>query len=541
MGNTIYIPESTLDTTMALNLSNNLVVNTDDLVVDTVNSKVGIGTSTPAYTLDVHGTANVGALTATSISGPLSGNADTATALQTGRTINGVSFNGTGNITITANTHNTLTRGSYLTGSNFNGSAATTWAVDATDANTVSKVVARDGSGNFSAGTITATLSGVASSITNQANSATITASASAGNNTIVQRNSFGYIYANYFNTSPNDVSSDVSKVCVETNNDGFIRHGTSAAISTFLGLENSATTTSTSTNTVNAIVKRDASGDFSAGTITATLSGTAAVAASTNGNGKIVVQNSTDGGNTRGIWLWNSGDSNWGIYMGQSGASRSLSGGTAVAGNGFSTHAVRFRASNNVNNGFIWENSSESALLTLRSSDGWLAHTGNMYNSGTLESDGRIYADNGCHVRGDWLRVDGTNGIHFDSYGGGWFMQDTTYVRAYSNKTIYTGGDILAGGNVTAYSDIRHKKDLTKINNALEKVEKLSGYTYTRIDNEKRYTGVVAQEVLDVLPEAVNEETDGHYSVAYGNMVGLLIEAIKELKLEIDELKKSK
>jgi hypothetical protein len=72
-------------------------------------------------------------------------NADTLT---TARTINGTSFNGSANITVTANTPNTLTRGSYLTGSNFNGSAATTWAVDATTTATASKVVARDASGD---------------------------------------------------------------------------------------------------------------------------------------------------------------------------------------------------------------------------------------------------------------------------------------------------------------------------------------------------------------------------------------------------------
>ena len=59
MGNTIYIPESTLDTTMPLNLSNNLVVNTNDLVVDTVNSNVGIGVTSPAYKLDVDGDINI--------------------------------------------------------------------------------------------------------------------------------------------------------------------------------------------------------------------------------------------------------------------------------------------------------------------------------------------------------------------------------------------------------------------------------------------------------------------------------------------------
>ena len=99
-----------------------------------------------------------GTVTAPAFSGELTGNASTATTLQTARTINGAAFNGSTNITV--NTANTLTRGGYLTGANFNGGAATTWAVDATPANTASKVVARDASGDFSAGTITASLAG---------------------------------------------------------------------------------------------------------------------------------------------------------------------------------------------------------------------------------------------------------------------------------------------------------------------------------------------------------------------------------------------
>ena len=65
---------------------------------------------------------------------------------------------------------NSLTAGTYLTGTAFNGSAAQTWTVDATDANTASKVVARDASGNFSAGTITAALSGNATTATTATN-----------------------------------------------------------------------------------------------------------------------------------------------------------------------------------------------------------------------------------------------------------------------------------------------------------------------------------------------------------------------------------
>lgn len=92
-------------------------------------------------------------------------NAATASRLATPRRINGTFFDGQADVTIKSSTTNILTRGSYLTGSNFDGSAATTWAVNANTTGT-SNVVARDASGNFSAGTITATLSGNASTAT---------------------------------------------------------------------------------------------------------------------------------------------------------------------------------------------------------------------------------------------------------------------------------------------------------------------------------------------------------------------------------------
>jgi hypothetical protein len=109
-------------------------------------------------------------------------------------------------------------------------------------------------------------------------------------------------------------------------------------------------------------------------------------------------------------------------------------------------------------------------------------------------------------------------------------------------------GTNIWTSGNVTAYSDIRVKKNLEVIPDALNKVQRLKGYTFDRTDvryDEEgnptipvRQTGVVAQEVLEVLPEAVTGDEESHYNVAYGNMVGLLIEAIKELKAEVDDLK---
>ena len=113
-------------------------------------------------------------------------------------------------------------------------------------------------------------------------------------------------------------------------------------------------------------------------------------------------------------------------------------------------------------------------------------------------------------------------------------------------NNDLDVDGDIVATGNVTAYgsiSDIRKKENIEVIPNALDKVDQLSGYTFNYIGNEDKMTGVMAQEVAEVLPEAVYETKEvgsdnSTMAVRHGNMVGLLIEAIKELKAEIEELK---
>ena len=117
-------------------------------------------------------------------------------------------------------------------------------------------------------------------------------------------------------------------------------------------------------------------------------------------------------------------------------------------------------------------------------------------------------------------------------------------YYADFSNTgtSINCAGAIIASGDVVAYSDRRLKDNIEIIPNALNKVLSLNGVTFTRKDlndPEKRHTGVIAQEVENVLPEAVNTDIDGMKSVAYGNMVGVLIEAIKEQQGQIDELKK--
>tara|TARA_Y100000389_G_scaffold171026_1_gene178432 strand:- start:880 stop:1476 length:597 start_codon:yes stop_codon:yes gene_type:complete len=99
-------------------------------------------------------------------------------------------------------------------------------------------------------------------------------------------------------------------------------------------------------------------------------------------------------------------------------------------------------------------------------------------------------------------------------------------------NYKLHVAGDIYATGDVTASSDRRLKTDIKRIEGALDKVCAIGGYTY--VMNDKPSTGLIAQEVLEVLPEVIHGSEETSYSLAYGNVIGLLVEAIKELKEKI-------
>jgi hypothetical protein len=133
----------------------------------------------------------------------------------------------------------------------------------------------------------------------------------------------------------------------------------------------------------------------------------------------------------------------------------------------------------------------------------------------------------------------DDTTHYYWQASGAGTtpVMRLVNVARGVQTFSIDNSGNVVAEANITAYSDQRLKTDLVKIDNALEKVISLNGYTYTRIDSGDRQTGLVAQDVQKVLPEAVMEQDNGILSVAYGNMVGLLVEAIKEQSLQIQTL----
>ncbi len=128
--------------------------------------------------------------------------------------------------------------------------------------------------------------------------------------------------------------------------------------------------------------------------------------------------------------------------------------------------------------------------------------------------------------------------------------FQDTTSGTAsslYVSSTKLTfnpsTGNLVAAGTVTANSDENLKTNIETISDALGKVLSLRGVEYDRIDNGEHQIGVIAQEVEKVIPDIVYPKGPAPdyevKSVAYGNLVALLIEAIKEQNLRIDELEK--
>jgi len=97
----------------------------------------------------------------------------------------------------------------------------------------------------------------------------------------------------------------------------------------------------------------------------------------------------------------------------------------------------------------------------------------------------------------------------------------------------LHVVGAIFATGNVTAYSDQRYKQNIIRLNHSLDAIRSLSGYSYTRLDYLPgvRQIGLLAQEVKEVLPEAVSyDSTNDIYSVNYNCLMAPVVEAIKEL-----------
>ncbi|MDD2716461.1 MAG: tail fiber domain-containing protein [Candidatus Wallbacteria bacterium] len=215
-------------------------------------------------------------------------------------------------------------------------------------------------------------------------------------------------------------------------------------------------------------------------------------------------------------------------------------------------------------------------------------------YNGGNVAVGGattgyKLTVNGEVYANGGWLRTSEGAGFYNDSYGGGWYMSDTTWIRAYNPKYVWIdqvlgcnagltvgysggapaswGGAIFAGPvgigmqnnagytlQVAGYiyspygghSDVRWKKNITPLTGSLGKICKLEGVTYEWKKEENQTkgfetgtrVGLIAQEVEKIIPELVTTDKDGYKGLYYEKLVPLLIEAIKEQRKKIESLK---
>jgi hypothetical protein len=150
-----------------------------------------------------------------------------------------------------------------------------------------------------------------------------------------------------------------------------------------------------------------------------------------------------------------------------------------------------------------------------------------------TASSDATTKADAALAAAKVYADANDANDNTTYTAGNGMTLSGTSFLMSGS----YTGS-FTATGDITAYSDESLKTNIQVIDGALGRVEAIRGVTFDRIEDGSTSTGVVAHELEAVLPEAVHTDVNGLKSVAYGNITGLLIEAVKELSAQVAELK---
>ena len=180
-------------------------------------------------------------------------------------------------------------------------------------------------------------------------------------------------------------------------------------------------------------------------------------------------------------------------------------------------------------------------------------------YNNGYPATYGNVITLNGSGKGQIFIGWSGTSGAHADNYirskrdvgdanWSGWAriwtsanFNPATKLNTSGgtiNGTLTVTGQILSNADVVAYSDKRFKVNITKMVNCLDKIDFIHGYKYSMLGMENEHqVGLIAQELKDILPEAIYTDANGYLGIRYNNMIPFLVECIKELKEKINRV----
>ena len=221
---------------------------------------------------------------------------------------------------------------------------------------------------------------------------------------------------------------------------------------------------------------------------------------------------------------------------------SKILSGAVTTAELGDDAVTADKLASNAVVNASV---ASGAAIDATKIADGTVTNTEFQYIN-TLSSNAQTQLNNAYSSTDSGLTMQNVNSVRRGASDTGITNESAKigfYVGAVEKAYLDSSGDFVADGNVGAYSDVSLKEDIYQIENALEKVNNLRGVHFTRKATQAKEIGVVANEVEKIIPELVADHQDKELGsikvMKYANTVGLLIEAVKELSKEVEELKK--
>lgn len=354
-----------------------------------------------------------------------------------------------------------------------------------------------------------------------------------AGATELMRINSNG-VFANYFNTTPNDVTSGVTKVCVETGNDGYIRHGDAGSIRSFINVENGATADQTASEILTAIKTVDGSGS---GLDADLLDGAQPSVSASNST---IVQRHSSGYIYANYFNTTPNDVS-------SGVTKVL---VETGNDGFMRHGDAAAIQSFVN--CKTNSTTDTNQVYIRNTSPTVYFRDTDHNSGMVHCNSNLlYVLRGANDSTAWTQVN----------------SQWPFIFNLSNNNATCGNNFDAVGDVTAYSsDRRLKENFKYIDSPLEKVLNLNGYTFDWKDTvkelgfspkiEKNDVGLIAQEVQEVIPQAVapapfdqewdrdaekniSKSGEDYLTVKYEKLVPLLVEAIKEQQQQIDELRR--
>jgi hypothetical protein len=522
-GDSATVPVIEVNAQGQLTSAANSAINVSNITVGTLpNARTTADSANGASTIvlrDANGSFNANVVTATTVNAT-TGNFTNITANASGLTDINASNISSGTISNARTTGNT--------------------------ANSASTIVLRDATGNFGSNVITASLfsgdgSGINAINASNISSGTIdnartTAASANGASTIVQRDSGG-----------NFAAATVTAAVIGDLSGGSNINASNIASGTIAN----ARTTASSSNGASTIVLRDAGGAFAAGAITGTsLSGNGSAITAINATAittGTIANARTNATSANGASTLVVRDAD-GSFAGNVITATNLSGGgTSITSINASNLSAGTVASARISGSYTgitgvgtltagtWNANSISTTYTDAKVTSIAAGTGISVNAST----GAITITNtstGATITDDTS----TNATYYPTFATA-TTGTLSAVRVSSSKLTYnpSTGNLVATIHY-ASSDSRHKTDIKLIPDALIKVSQINGVTYIRTDNDQniRHAGVIAQEVEAVLPEVIGTDANGYKVVAYGNMIGLLVEAIKELKTEVDALK---